>query len=190
MGGAATCLLSGDQTRRTEDIDFVIHVDHRMITADRLTTQLLTFFPSDFEGVSKFGHTIPAYKLRRPGGPVQLVELEVFDYRSWPQRPQYNIQVATRKTLSINGRVVKLFGPEWILREKILSQYQRQGGTKEETDIRDIMNMIPLAVPGRPELDFNQSQELQTALANLVQKRPALAQALKAKVKCSTIFQN
>ncbi|KMP00017.1 hypothetical protein CIRG_00159 [Coccidioides immitis RMSCC 2394] len=46
------------------------------------------------------------------------------------------------------------------------------------------MNMTPLAVPGRPELDFNQSQEMQNALANLVQKRPA---ALKAKVKCSTL---
>ncbi|OJD27015.1 hypothetical protein ACJ73_01593 [Blastomyces percursus] len=48
--------------------------------------------------------------------------------------------------------------------------YRRQGSLKEGTDIRDITNMTPLAVPGRPELDFNQSQELQTALANLVQK--------------------
>ncbi|KMW68775.1 antigen, variant [Blastomyces gilchristii SLH14081] len=161
-----------------------------MITADRLTTQLLTSFPTDFEGVSQFRHTIPAYKLRRPGGAAQLVELEVFDFQSWPQRPQYNIQAATRKTLNINGRAVKFFGAEWILREKILSQYQRQGSPKEGTDIRDITNMIPLAVPGRPELDFNQSQELQTALANLVQKRPALVQSLKAKVKCTAVFQN
>lgn len=189
MGGAATCLLSSDPSRRTEDVDLVIHVDHRMITADRLTTQLLISFPSDFEGVSQFGHIIPAYKLRRgSGGAAQLVELEVFDFKNWPQRPQYNIQAATRKTLNINGRGVKVFAPEWILREKILSQYQRQGGAKEATDIRDIISMVPLAVPGRPELDFNQSQELQTALANLVQKRPALAQALKARIKCSTVF--
>ncbi|EGE85879.1 hypothetical protein RJZ56_007559 [Blastomyces dermatitidis] len=173
MGGAATCLLYPDPTRRTEDVDL-----------------LLTSFPTDFEGVSQFRHTIPAYKLRRPGGAAQLVELEVFDFQSWPQRPQYNIQAATRKTLNINGRAVKFFGAEWILREKILSQYQRQGSPKEGTDIRDITNMIPLAVPGRPELDFNQSQELQTALANLVQKRPALVQSLKAKVKCTAVFQN
>ncbi|QSS65088.1 hypothetical protein I7I51_05929 [Histoplasma capsulatum] len=162
MGGAATCLLYPDPTRSTEDVDLVIH----------------------------FGHTIPAYKLRRPGGATQLVELEVFDYQSWPQRPQQNIQTATRKTLNINGRAVKFFGAEWILREKILSQYQRQGSPKEGTDIWDITNMIPLAVPGRPELDFNQSQELQTALANLVQKRPALVQSLKAKVKYTAVFQN
>lgn len=118
------------------------------------------------------------------------MELEVFDYQSWPQRPQQNIQTATRKTLNINGRAVKFFGAEWILREKILSQYQRQGSPKEGTDIWDITNMIPLAVPGRPELDFNQSQELQTALANLVQKRPALVQSLKAKVKYTAVFQN
>ncbi|KAE8391596.1 hypothetical protein BDV23DRAFT_69224 [Aspergillus alliaceus] len=156
----------------------------------RLTTQLLTSFPSDFEGVSQFGHTIPAYRLRGPGQAAQLVELEVFDYKSWPQRPQYNIRAATRKTLTINGQGVKVFGPEWILREKILSQYQRQGSAKEATDIRDIMSMIPLAAPGKPELDFNQNQEFQNALTNLLQKRPALAQTLKAKIKCSAIFQN
>lgn len=190
MGGAATCLLSPDPSRRTEDVDLVIHVDNRMITADRLTTQLLTSFPSEFEGVSQYGHTIPAFKLRRPGGAAQLVELEVFDYRSWPQRPQYNIPATTRQTLNINGRGVKLFSPEWILREKILSQYQRQGSAKEGTDIRDIINMIPLAVPGRSELDFNQDRELQNALSNLLQKRPALAQTLKAKIRCSIIFHN
>jgi hypothetical protein len=190
MGGAATCLLSADPGRRTEDVDLVIHVDHRMITADRLTTQLLTSFPSDFQGISQFGHTIPAYKLRKHGGGSQLVDLEVFDYQSWPQRPQYNIRAATRKTLNINGHEVKFFSPEWIMREKILSQYQRQGSPKEAIDIRDISNMLSLVVSGKPELNFNQSQELQTALANLVQKRPNLAQALKAKIKCSTVFQN
>lgn len=114
MGGAASCLLSPDPTgsRRTEDIDLVIHVDHRMVTADRLTTQLLTSFPADFEGISQFGHTIPAYKLRQPGVRSQLVELEVFDHRTWPERPQCNLQVATRRTLNINGRGVKLFGPQ------------------------------------------------------------------------------
>ncbi|OJD25911.1 hypothetical protein ACJ73_02720 [Blastomyces percursus] len=177
-------------SRRTEDVDLVIHVDQRMITSACLTTNLLSSFPSDFDGINQFGHTIPAYKLHRPGGTVQLVELEVFDCQSWPQRPQYNILVATRKTLTINGRRVTLFGSEWILREKILSQCERQSGAKEVSDIHNIMSMIPLAVPGRPELDFIQSQDLQTALANLVQKRPFLVQALKAKIKCSTIFQN
>ncbi|EGC42881.1 conserved hypothetical protein [Histoplasma capsulatum var. duboisii H88] len=63
------------------------------------------------------------------------------------------------KTLNINGRGVKLFIPEWILRENILSQNQSQGGIKEAADIRDITNRIPLAVPGRQELDFNRSHD-------------------------------
>lgn len=88
MGGAAVCLLTHDPNRRTEDVDLVIHVDQRQITADRLTTQLLTSFPSDFGPINQFGHIIPAYRLRLPGGKEQLVELEVFDYQSWPQRPQ------------------------------------------------------------------------------------------------------
>ncbi|BDD61077.1 hypothetical protein MAP00_006152 [Monascus purpureus] len=67
MGGAAVCLLTHDPNRRTEDVDLVIHVDQRQITADRLTTQLLTSFPSDFGPVNQFGHIIPAYRLRLPG---------------------------------------------------------------------------------------------------------------------------
>jgi hypothetical protein len=89
-----------------------------MITADCLTTRLITSYPAEFAPVTQFGHTIPAYKLDD-----QLVELEVFDHQSWPQRPQYNIQTATRPTISVNGYPVKTFGPEWILREKILSQH-------------------------------------------------------------------
>ncbi|KAK2740758.1 hypothetical protein FQN57_005990 [Myotisia sp. PD_48] len=176
--------------RRTGGVDLVIHVDHRNITADQLTNQLLTMFPSEFQGISQYGHTIPAYKVSRPGGDVQLVEVEVFDYQSWPQRPQYNIQASSRRVLNINGQPVKVFAPEWLLREKILSQYQRQGTLKERTDHEDIMRMIPLSTPGTPELDFNQREDLQTALANFVQKKPTLAQLLKAKIRCSIVFQN
>lgn len=104
-------------------MDLVIHVDQRQITADRLTTQLLTSLPSDFGSVSQFGHIIPAYRLRLPGGKEQLVELEVLDYQSWPHRPQYDLRTASRRTLTVNGYPVKTFSPEWILREKILSQY-------------------------------------------------------------------
>lgn len=75
MGGAAVYLLTRNPTRWTEDVDLVIHVDQRQITADRLTAQLLTSFPSDFGSVSQFGHIIPAYRLRLPGSKEQLVDL-------------------------------------------------------------------------------------------------------------------
>ncbi|BCR90306.1 nucleotidyl transferase AbiEii/AbiGii toxin family protein [Aspergillus chevalieri] len=189
MGGAAVCLLTHDPNRRTEDVDLVIHVDQRQITADRLTTQLLTSFPSDFGPVNQFGHIIPAYRLRLPGGKEQLVELEVFDYQSWPQRPQYNLQTASRRTLTINGYPVKTFSPEWILREKILSQYQRQG-PKAQTDIRDVERLIIFAVPGTPELDFSHTEELKAALADLLKNWPGMQQALKQKINCPAIFNN
>ncbi|KAK2803380.1 hypothetical protein FQN50_007039 [Emmonsiellopsis sp. PD_5] len=188
MGGAAVCLTVRDPDRMTQDVDLVIHVDERMITADRLTTKLLTEYPSKFAPVNQFGHTIPGYKLALPGGASIVVDLEVFDSRSWPQRPQYNIQVASRRTMNIDGHTVKIFGVEWILREKILSQYERQGGTKERTDIRDLTNIIPFAVPGKPELNFNNDEKLKSALSNLLQKRPDLAPGLKEKIVCAGAF--
>lgn len=128
-------------------MDLVIHVDQHQITADRLNTQLPTSFPSDFGPVNQFGHIIPAYRLRLPGGKEQLVELEVSDYQSWPQRPQYNLQTASRMILTINGHPVKTFSADWILREKILSQYQRQG-PKAQTEIRHVERLVIFAVPG------------------------------------------
>ncbi|KAF5861179.1 hypothetical protein ETB97_000553 [Aspergillus alliaceus] len=188
MGGAAVCLLANDPARMTEDVDLVVHVDHRRITADLLTSQLLKSFPSDFAPITQYGHTLPAYKLNSPGGGIQLVQLEVFDYQSWPQRPQYNIPVATRRTITVNGHPVKVFSPEWIFREKVLSQHQRQGSAKEATDIRDLSSMIPLLTSGKPELDFDRDQSLKNALLNLLQKRPALGARLKQKVKCTAVF--
>ena len=119
--------------RRTY-VDLVIHVDQRMITADRLTLQLLTSYPSDIVLIDQFGHIIPGFKLSITGGGFDVVHLEIFDHQSWPQRPQYNIETASRKTITVNGRTVKTFSPEWILREKILSQHEHEGTLKEATD--------------------------------------------------------
>ncbi|KAK2774972.1 hypothetical protein FQN52_004100 [Onygenales sp. PD_12] len=190
MGGAAVCLTVGNADRMTEDVDLVIHVDQRMITADRLTTKLLTEYPSKFAAVDQFGHTIPGYKLALPGGASSVVGLEVFDAASWPQRPQYNVQAASRQTMNINGHPVKVFAPEWILREKILSQYERQGGAKGRSDICDLINVVPFAVPGKPELNFNNDEKLKSALSNLLQKHPELAPRLKEKISCADVFGN
>ena len=124
-GERQPCLLAQDPTRSTEDVDLVIHVDQRMITADRLTSQLLTSYPSDIVPIDQYGHIIPGFKLSITGGGFDVVHLEIFDHQSWPRRPQYNIETASRKTITVNGRTVKTFSPEWILREKILSQHEK-----------------------------------------------------------------
>ncbi|OOF92550.1 hypothetical protein ASPCADRAFT_8826 [Aspergillus carbonarius ITEM 5010] len=188
MGGAAVCLLVYDATRMTEDVDIVINVDHRNITTDQLITQLIQRYPSDIAPITQFGYTIPAYKLILPKGQVQLVEIEIFDYQSWPQRPQYDISRARRKTLQVNGQVVKVFSNEWIFREKVLCQYQRQGSDKEGTDIWDITSLLLYLERGKPELDFDRDRDLTAALQNLLEKRPGLAPRLKEVVKCSAVF--
>lgn len=190
MGGAAVCLTVNNPNRMTEDVDLVIHVDQRMITADRLTTELLKTYPSKFAPVDIFGHDIPGYQLLLPGGNTRVVVLEIFDFYSWPQRPQYNLQTASRRTLSINGYPVKMFSPEWILREKILSQYERQGSAKQATDVFDLMSIMPFAIPGKPEMNFSKDQQLRNALSYLLQKHPELTPRLKDKINCVDVFGN
>ncbi|KGO45942.1 Protein of unknown function DUF1814 [Penicillium expansum] len=189
MGGAAVCLTAPDPSRRTEDVDLVIHVDQRAITADLLTQRLMNSFPSDFGPVSQFGHVIPAYKLRLPEGSIQLVEVEIFDFPSWPNRPQYNLQTATRVTKTVNGYSVKMFSAEWLTREKLLSQYQRQG-VKHATDIEDLSRLMRYCMPQKPELNFDQDQQLQLALSRLLEERPRLRNGLRRVIKCREIFGN
>ncbi|KAJ5177802.1 uncharacterized protein N7500_000501 [Penicillium coprophilum] len=189
MGGAAVCLLTRNPTRRTQDIDLVIHVDQRQITANQLSPPLLTTFPSDFSPVNQFGHITPAYRFHVPGGEEQLVQLEIFDYQSWSHRPQYDLRTASRCTLTVNGYPVKVFSPEWVLREKILSQHQRTG-IKALSDYGDVSSLIIFSATGKPELDFTYNEELRAALADLLKKRPELQQALKRKIKCPGLFDN
>jgi hypothetical protein len=109
--------------------------------------------------VSQFGHIIPGYKLHLPEGDIQLVDVEVFDFRSWSHRPQYNLDKATRVTKTINGYPVKIFSPEWLTREKILSQYQRRG-VKHASDIEDVTRLMRYCVPNKPELNFNDQDQV------------------------------
>ncbi|CAI7589894.1 unnamed protein product [Penicillium glandicola] len=187
MGGAAICLIAPDPQRATEDVDLVIRVDHRSITADMLTNKLLTSFPSDFGPVNLFGHILPAYKLHSGGGAVTLVHLEVFDQANWPNRPQYDLQKATRLTKTVKGYPVKLFGSEWLLREKILSQYQRQG-FKQSIDLQDVGNILKYCVAGKTELNFDHDQELRAALTTILERRPRLRTNLSRVIKCQEIF--
>lgn len=83
---------------------------------------------------------------------------------------------------------MKTFSPEWILREKILSQHEREGTLKEATDIRDVANMLWLVIPGKPELNFDHDQKLKDALGRLLQKRPALEPRLRQKIECTAVF--
>ncbi|KAL3707488.1 hypothetical protein TMatcc_005467 [Talaromyces marneffei ATCC 18224] len=132
-------------------------------------------YPGEFRPVSQFGHIIPAYKLDGA-----FIELEIFDQQNWPQRPQYNIQNASRRSLNINGYIVKTFSPEWILREKILSQHQRQGN-KADVDIRDAIQILFITTPGKPELDFDSDLSLAEALLTLIRKRPDQERSFEAE---------
>ncbi|KAJ5740809.1 hypothetical protein N7493_000681 [Penicillium malachiteum] len=152
-----------------------------------LTEKLITTFPNDFQQILQFGHPIPGYKLHLPDGTTCVVELEVFDQASWPQRPQYNLEKASRLTRVVKGQPVKFFSAEWIMREKILSRYQRQG-FKSQIDLQDVVNLLRYARPGLPELDFDSDQKLQDALTSLLEEMPALRSRLSGTIKCKAVF--
>lgn len=76
--------------------------------------------------------------------------------------------------------------PAWLLREKILSQAQRAGSKKEQTDILDIERLIQM-MDGASPVDY-QTDEFVDALRQLMQKRPDFAEPLREIVKCPAAF--
>lgn len=192
MGGAAVYLLDSTLTHHTADVDLVIRVDERNISADALCQILLQSYGDVFAPVNQYGHYIPAYRLSSGGNgsAPKLAEIEVFDYLRWPDRPQYNLQTASQLTLTVLGRPVKIFSPAWLLREKILTQYQRRGNLKAQSDVIDIYALKRYASCGQPEMNFDENEQLQDALRFLLQHQPSLATSLRRLIKCAAVFGN
>jgi hypothetical protein len=137
IGGAGICLVADahhlPQPRQTADIDLVVQPDPGTgVSAESVSNKLLSQFPQQFAAVDQYGVSIPAIRLQA-GSKQILVEVEIFDVVVWPQRPHYNLNDSAnpRVGLAVNGHTVYVLGPVWILREKILSQHERAGNTKE-----------------------------------------------------------
>ena len=158
----------------------------RKISAESVSQTLITEFPQKFAIVSQYGVNIPAIRLNR-GNQQILVEVEMFDVETWPNRPQYNFQAPSnpRIPLEINGKVVHVLSAGWLLREKILSQAGREGSPKEVTDIADIVNLANIA--GDNEVVCG-TDEFVGALRRLLEKRPGLRLILKRTINCSAVF--
>ena len=136
---------------------------------------------------SQYGHIMPAYRLTI-GEVERHVEMEIFDLPSWPQRPQYDLTKATRITLTLQGQSVKFFSPEWIFREKVLSQHGREGSLKGLQDVGDVIEMLRIARPSAPEMDFNGREEMIEALQSFLHKRPEARSLAAEKVKCDAVL--
>lgn len=132
-----------------------------------------------------------AYNLRWPyGSPNKPVPLKLFVHEDWLQRPQYNLEMASREEMRMGEFKVKVFNPERLFCEKILFQCERRGALKEATDVKNLSILFKLVLPRRVELDFDGNQSLTDALQYLVEKEPELAEQIKRKVKCAAVFHN
>ncbi|KAJ3463802.1 hypothetical protein MRS44_008588 [Fusarium solani] len=84
------------------------------------------------------------------------------------QPPQYNLDDPDNDftVISVNGVDVPIFSARWLLREKIVTVFERQGTRKEETDLDDIS--ILLETVDVNELDLTDLEdEVQHAVAQL-----------------------
>jgi len=193
IGGAGCSLLfyQHDQRYRgTLDVDVVIQADPaRQIDANRISEILYTKHSQYF--VKKdvgYGVSVPAARITGEDGQLRLVEVEIFDFTSWPNRPQYDLSKPDndRVTLNVEQSMVAVLSPRWLLREKILSQHQRQGNPKAQSDRNDVTVLLGLVEAKCLTFD---SQEQIDALSAFLAARPDQRDRLEAAIECPQVFK-
>ncbi|KAI1907531.1 hypothetical protein LOZ61_006078 [Ophidiomyces ophidiicola] len=171
----------------TADIDAIIQPNAaKGIDADKISRSLATKFPETFTAVTLNGFSMPAIRMQRGDQPL-LVEIKLFDIEAWPDRPQYDLNspLNTPVPVHIRGKTVQVMSIAWLLREKILSQAQREGSKKEQSDILDITCLTTIAEVHELACE---TVEFVAALRRLLEKKPELESSLKRAVKCSAVF--
>ncbi|KAM6524646.1 hypothetical protein FALCPG4_010254 [Fusarium falciforme] len=95
------------------------------MTAESISHWLLENFPTTFVAKEQFGVITPAITIQRHDGSYNLDD------------PDNDVTV-----ISVNGVDVPTFSACWLLREKIVTAFERRGTRKEETDLDDISILL------------------------------------------------
>jgi hypothetical protein len=186
-GGAASTLLRlhyNVAPRVTEDIDLVVQ-PRDGLDAQGVSQTLVAYYPDTFTTKKVFGVDLPVLKFQRHDGSVVSVDIEMFDILAWPQRPQYNLNDPDndQATITVQGVEVNVFSPRWLLREKIVTAYERAGARKEASDLTDAEALL-LLVPDNC-LDLSTRDD---AVQHVLSQMPENETLLQLKIYCPNVL--
>ena len=85
----------------------------------------------------------------------------------------------------ISGVQVPVFSPRWLLREKIVTAYERQGNRKERTDLDDAG--LLLGIVEMSSVDLTSRKE---AVQHILNRRPHVRGLLELKIVCPDVIGN
>ncbi|KAK2591470.1 hypothetical protein QQS21_010846 [Conoideocrella luteorostrata] len=180
-GGAASmvvCMQHGlEDVRSTEDIDLVVQPAGD-ITAESISTWLLQNYPNDFVAKITYGVSIPSLAFRRSNGSITYIEIEMFE--SMFGLKDLNNEVVM---IDVSGVQVPVFSARWLLREKIITAFERRGSKKERTDVEDACNLLEAVKSDSVDLTNRED-----AVRHLLAKRPDIRQSLEVKVICPAVL--
>lgn len=125
IGGAGCSLIFlqyQQPYRGTLDIDVVVQADPvKHIDADHISQILYTNHSEYFaKKDAGYGVFVPAVRITGDDGHEKLVEIEIFDFQNWSNRPQYDLSRPDndRINLNVEQTTVAVLSPRWLLREK------------------------------------------------------------------------
>lgn len=186
-GGAASMLIRmqyGLPLRSTEDIDLVVQPT-ASVTTESISAWLLQNYPTAFVTKTVHGVSVPALAFQRSDGTVKHIEVEIFDVNAWPQRPQYNLDNPDNDItqVSISGVEIPVFSARWLLREKIITAFERQGSRKERTDLDDACALLEVVEMNSLDLTSHEG-----AVQHILAQRPNARQSLELKIMCPSVL--
>lgn len=186
-GGAATMLTRmeyGLGVRSTEDIDLVVQPRGDM-NAETIAPYLFQHHPTVFAPRILFGTSIPTLAFIRADETIIYIDIEIFDILGWPQRPQYNLDDPDNDTtiISVAGVDIPVFSLRWLLREKIVTAFDRKGSRKEQTDINDANALLEIIAPNTLDLTNHEN-----ATRYIYVNYPNLRRMLELKVICRNVL--
>ncbi|KAK7432396.1 hypothetical protein QQZ08_000958 [Neonectria magnoliae] len=186
-GGAAALLLRIHYDlplRLTEDIDLVVQPTGT-VTAESISAWLLKAFPTTFIATTVYGVDIPTLAFQRPDGSFKYVEIEMFDVDTWPSRPQYDLENPDNDVtlIPVHGVDVPVFSARWLLREKIVTAFERQESLKGRTDLDDACALLKAV-----EMNVVDLTNHEDAVRHIHTVRPEAQEELELKVICPSVL--
>ncbi|EFY84743.1 27 kDa antigen [Metarhizium acridum CQMa 102] len=162
-----------------------IHVSVTSAIQQSISTWLLQNYPTAFVAKKHYGVFVSALAFHRSDGSVKHIKIEIFDVNAWPQRPQYNLDSPDNDVtmISISGVQVPVFNARWLLREKIVTAFKRQGTRKEKSDLDDACALLDTVEPSSVDLTNKEA-----AVRHLIARRPCVRQSLELKIVCPAVL--
>ena len=161
-GGAGIWILRrehGLHARFTQDIDVVVQPTKWYPSAQAVKDFLVKKYPTLFTQTIYPGDTISTVIFHGARLPI---DIDILDHFSWKEIRAYDLRNRDNKviTATLFGVDVPVFPPDWQIKRKIESAYDRRGMPKGDVDLDDTLALFETVPDPSAYFNLNKKNDL------------------------------